>query len=401
MKKSLKLVSGVAASLIMATGVFAADVTLYSLDNRTLLVPEDQVELYTKEGMGWFKEKPVTMYAEDGRTLVVPAHEVEAYKAVGWFVKIDLPSEPAENTSGSNVNAEIPTGKATIEYLDGTRISIPASDVEKYILLGWEDVTAKTATVTMKNADGITKEIKLSDVERYEIAGWVKVEASAVNPVVTPNVNTPPAEEKKPGVNYVTLYSYDGTVLSIEEALVEEYKAKGYYPNFDEAVYAYAAFGDGVNPGATKLLEEKKFESAYMLVRGALDKIENTESEYVSMLYYLRTMVTDAWREAANSPLGFLNYWFQENGGKNYVVFEYRNVSNSRIKSFRINFDICDAEGNVIETNEQDYIAENLEMIPCEKKRVAWFVESGAKAKMIKNVRVTGVVFSDNTTWSK
>ena len=213
-------------------------------------------------------------------------------------------------------------------------------------------------------------------MERYELAGWVKVETAA------------PSDEEvqKPGVNYVTLYLYDGSTKSVEEGMVEEYKAKGYYPAFDEAVYAYAAFGNGEKEGVTKLLENKKYEQAYTLVREALDKIENTESEYVSMLYYLRTLVTDSWREAANSPLGFLNYWFQESKGKTYVVFEYRNVSNSRIKSFRINFDICDAAGNIIETNEQDYIAENLEMIPCEKKRVAWLVESGNKAKSVKNV---------------
>jgi len=377
----------------MATSSFAANVTLYSLDNRTLVVAEDQVSLYTKEGMGWFAEKPVTMYAEDGRTLVVAANEVEAYKAVGWFVKEDLKEaeedavekkeEASENTS---------SGKAIVEYIEGTRVTVPLKDVEKYIELGWEDVTEKASTVTMRNADGVTKEVKLSDVERYEIAGWVKVESSETKA---------PEEEKKPGVNYVTLYLYDGTTKSVEEALVEEYKAKGYYPAYDEAVYAHAAFGNSETEGATKLLENKKYEMAYTLVRDALDKIENTESEYVSMLYYLRTMVTDAWREAANSPLGFLNYWFQEHNGKNYVVFEYRNVSNSRIKSFRINFDICDEKGNVIETNEQDYIAENLEMIPCEKKRVAWLVESGNKAKSVKNVRVTGVVFSDNTKWSR
>ena len=397
MKRGFKVASCLAASLMMATGAFAANVTLYSLDNRTLVVAEDLVEAYTKEGMGWYEEKPVTMYAEDGRTLVVAADQVEAYKEVGWFVSEEQNEEQnAEETTEEPAEkkeekAEEPSGKAIVEYIEGTRVTVPAKDVEKYIELGWEDVTNQAETVTMRNADGVTKEIKLSDVERYELAGWVKVETAA------------PSDEEvqKPGVNYVTLYLYDGSTKSVEEGMVEEYKAKGYYPAFDEAVYAYAAFGNGEKEGVTKLLENKKYEQAYTLVREALDKIENTESEYVSMLYYLRTLVTDSWREAANSPLGFLNYWFQESKGKTYVVFEYRNVSNSRIKSFRINFDICDAAGNIIETNEQDYIAENLEMIPCEKKRVAWLVESGNKAKSVKNVRVTGVVFSDNTKWSR
>ena len=392
MKRRFKVAGCLAASLMMASGAFAENVTLYSLDNRTLVVAEDLVEAYTKEGMGWYKEKPVEMYAEDGRTIVVAADQVEAYKEVGWFVSENkTEEEPAEETAEKEEKATEVSGKAIVEYIEGTRVTVPAKDVEKYIELGWEDVTNQAETVTMRNADGVTKEIKLSDVERYELAGWVKVESGA------PSIDETP----KPGVNYVTLYLYDGSTKSVEEGLVEEYKAKGYYPAFDEAVYAYAAFGNGVQEGTIKLIENKKYEQAYTLVREALDKIENTESEYVSMLYYLRTLVTDSWREAANSPLGFLNYWFQESKGKTYVVFEYRNVSNSRIKSFRINFDICDEAGNIIETNEQDYIAENLEMIPCEKKRVAWLVESGNKAKSVKNVRVTGVVFSDNTKWSR
>ena len=136
------------------------------------------------------------------------------------------------------------------------------------------------------------------------------------------------------------------------------------------------------------------------MVSEAIEKLENTESEYVSMLYYLRTMVTDTWREAANSPLGFINYWFSEKDGKSIVVFEYRNVSNSRITSFRINFDICDKDGNVIETNSGSYYVNNLQMVPCDKKRVAWIIQNGKDAASIKNLKIAEVVFSDNTKWT-
>ena len=135
------------------------------------------------------------------------------------------------------------------------------------------------------------------------------------------------------------------------------------------------------------------------MVQDALDKLENTNSEYVSMLYYLRTQVTDAWRTAANSPLGFVNYWFTEKDGKKLIVIEYRNVSNSRIQSFRINFDICDSAGNIIETNSGSYYVDKLEMTPCEKKRAAWVVKSGSAAASIKNLKVTEVVFSDGSSW--
>ena len=165
MKRGFKVASCLAASLMMATGAFAANVTLYSLDNRTLVVAEDLVEAYTKEGMGWYEEKPVTMYAEDGRTLVVAADQVEAYKEVGWFVSEEQNEEQnAEETTEEPAEkkeekAEEPSGKAIVEYIEGTRVTVPAKDVEKYIELGWEDVTNQAETVTMRNADGVTKEL--------------------------------------------------------------------------------------------------------------------------------------------------------------------------------------------------------------------------------------------------
>ena len=175
----------------------------------------------------------------------------------------------------------------------------------------------------------------------------------------------------------------------------------GWYPAYDEAVYAYAAFGNGSDvEGATVLLENKKYEQAFNMVQDALDKIENTDSEYVSLLYYLRSTVTDTWREAANSPLGFVNFWLDYKDTKRIVVFEYRNVSNSRIESFKINFDVCDKDGNIIEKNAGSYNASNLQMTPCEKKRVAWALQSGSAATTIKNIKVKEVVFADGTKWS-
>ena len=39
-------------------------------------------------------------------------------------------------------------------------------------------------------------------------------------------------------------------------------------------------------------------------------------------------------------------------------------------------------------------------MVPCDKKRVAWIIEKGDKAKSIKNLKVKEVVFADGTKWS-
>lgn len=392
MKKSLKILACLSATAMLATTAFAEKTVLYSLDGRTMHVDENQIEVYTSEGMGWFLEPPVTMYSADGRSIVVRADQVEAQKSVGWFLKDEVSADKKDDAASTDNPADTAVKKdeavkdetlIAVKYTDGTVIKAPAYQLDMYKALGWvkaDDTQTDNKTVTMYDANGTAKEVPSNEVAKYELAGW---------------------SQKKPEGNYVTVYSYDGSVKNIPETSREEYKAQGWYSAYDEAVYAYAAFGNGKDVlGASKLLEDKKYEMAFNMVQDALDKIEDTQSEYVSMLYYLRSMVTASWREAANSPLGFINYWFTEKDGKPLIVFEYRNVSNSRIQSFKINFDICDKNGNVIETNSGSYFVNNLQMTPCEKKRVAWVIKTGSEAASIKNLKVNQVVFSDNTKWS-
>ena len=380
MKKIFKSALCLTATLVMASSAFAAEVELYSLDGRTLNVDESQVEIYTAEGMGWFKEKPVTMYSLDGREIVVSADRVEAHKLVGWFVKGEDSSAPS--VTEPSVTQPVEAATVSVKYTDGTVVKVPEEHLETYKTLGWALIDNKTSeateVVTVYNSEGVAKEIPADELGKYQLEGW---------------------SLKKADVSYVTVYNYAGEERQILSSQVEIEKTNGWYPAFDEAVYSYAAFGDGFNvKGATKLLEEKSYEAAFLLVQDAIKKIENTSSEYTNYLYYLRTTITDTWREAANSPLGFVNYWFSEKDGKKIVVFEYRNISNSRIKSFRINFDICNSVGEVIETNSGSYYAENLEMPPCEKQRVAWYIQSN-NAASIKNLKVKEVTFSDGTVW--
>ena len=394
MKKTFKSLICLTATFVMATSASAAKTELYALDGRTLFVDENQIEAYTAPGMGWYLEKPVTMYAADGRTLVVAADQVEAHKAVGWYLEGELDgadnnvtesdtedTEKVPEPEKENISSSLTTVR--IKYTDGTVITVPAEHLKMYLALDWVQLdaeTAPTATVTMYNSEGISKEVPADEVSKYELAGWTT---------------------KKPDIDYMTVYYHDGTTKEIAKDLYETYKSQGWYSAFDEAVYAYAAFGNGSDvPGATKLVENKQYELAFNTVKDAIDKIENSESEYVTMLYYLRSTITDAWREAANSPLGFINYWFTDKDNKRFVIFEYRNVSNSRIKYFEINFDICDKDGNIIETNSGSYYVDNLQLVPCDKTRVGWKVESGQDAVSVKNVKVKEVKFADGTAWT-
>ncbi len=402
MKKSLVLILCFVMLISSSISVFAQGVTLYALDGRTLIVDEALVPQYTAEGMGWFSDKPVIMYALDGRNLTVAYKDVSAYKNVGWYLYNDLPSSAKSKIKQVEFVTKAPevlapqtpnttpqtSEKTKVQYTDGTVVSVPTSQIEMYKALGWVVYSGNIntnpieETVKLYNSNGETIVVSASEVNKYITAGWTKT---------------------NPNVKNMTIYKYDGTNVTTKEItsdLYNDYNKQGYYSNTEEAIYAYAAFGDENTQGATQLLEEKKYELAFRIVQNSLEKMGESSSEYVSMLHYLRSTVTTAWRDAAKSPLGYINHWFSEKDGKTLVVFEYRNVSNNRISSFRINFDICDKDGNVIETNSGSYYVSNLQMTPCDKKRVAWAIKSGNTAAGIKNLRVTEVVFSDNTKWT-
>ncbi len=378
MKKCFKSLICVSASLMMATSAFAETTELYALDGRTIEVESEEVELYIADGMGWFLEKPVTMYALDGRDLVVPADRVEAYQAVGWYLEDDLKKEQEKNKEPV-ITQPVET-TVNVQYKDGTVVNVPVADLEAYKTLGWIKFEGANAeTVIMYDASGNEKAVLLSEVAKYESEGWSKT---------------------KPEANYITVYSHTGEQKKISPADVEAAKAEDWYPAFDEAVYAYAAFGDGKSAlGAVKLLEDKKYEAAFGAVDVALEKLGNAESDYVPMLRYLRSNIVDTWREAAGSPLGFINYWFDTKDGKRRVVFEYRNVSNNRIQKFGLKFDVCDEEGNVIEVCTEPYEVKNLEMAPYQKKRVGWELVR-EDSHSIKNLKVAFVEFSDGTKWT-
>ena len=137
MKKTLTAVLTAAITACTAASALAANVTLYSLDNRTIEVDESQVAAYTAEGMGWFKDKPVEMYAADGRTITVRADKVEDYKKVGWFVKAQTSADPKTDdtkTDGTKADSQTPASdKVTIMLLPNVPIiTVPAYQLEMY-----------------------------------------------------------------------------------------------------------------------------------------------------------------------------------------------------------------------------------------------------------------------------
>ena len=163
----------------------------------------------------------------------------------------------------------------------------------------------------------------------------------------------------------------------------------------------YAVFGLGNEKGAQALMDEKLYEEAFLKVQSAIEKTEDTNSEYVPMLHYMRSLIMNDWQKEEQAPIAMIEYEFAEKSGNKLVILDYRNISSNRIQSFKVNFDICNSKGTVVETNSASYSAKNLEMKPFEKKRCAWKVTNGDVTNTIKNLRVIEVVFSDNTKWTK
>lgn len=100
-----------AGTVIIST----ADVTLYSLDGRTLNLPAREVEAHLK--VGWYRtleETQQTMYALDGRTLTVFKAEVSAYRKVGWYETIEETQQVMYAPDGRTITvfkAEVPAYK--------------------------------------------------------------------------------------------------------------------------------------------------------------------------------------------------------------------------------------------------------------------------------------------------
>ncbi len=397
MKKAFASIFCLTLLLGIATTAFAEKTTLYALDGRTLSVDENQIAVYTADGMGWFLEKPVTMYAADGRTIVVPADRVEAQKAVGWFVKEEQPeyAPPTEAPQTPENNAPIASGEAVVKYTDGTIIKVPEAHVSMYKTLGWEKVNLQFnqfGNVIVYNSEGNSREILFEEVSKYIKEGWL---------FAAPGTETEDTESPSlPEGEKITIYHYDGSTKEIYSNEYDSYRVKSWGLTYDEAVYTYAVLGDGgENVGANALLENKKYELAYRKIEDALSKIEAGNSEYVQMLYSLRSNILKIWGTAANSPLGFINYWFTERNEKKVIAFEYRNLGDKQITYIGLDFDICDSEGNVIETNAGYYYVNNLKLLPCDKARVLWAIKSGDTATSIKDLKVKEVRFSDGTSW--
>lgn len=172
---SLYVLLTVIATSIFSLPVFAASdqITMYSLDGRTISVSKTDEEAYKQ--VGWYSFPPTIVYAPDGRQQAINKNDLNAWLAVGWY------SEPM----------------ATVYAADGRNLVIPASQIEAYKAVGWY------YTITMYAPDGRTAEVAYPDVQAWINVGW------STEPVVT-------------------MYSTDDRTIAVPASQIEAYKAVGW-----------------------------------------------------------------------------------------------------------------------------------------------------------------------------
>ena len=104
-----------------------AEVTLYSLDKRTISVSTQDVDAYLQAC--WYTEPVMTIYSLDNRSLVIAESQFYDYHAVGWY------SEPVVELYSPKGGKEIVTQKEVGYYKSiGYRVKQQVNEAEVVLL---------------------------------------------------------------------------------------------------------------------------------------------------------------------------------------------------------------------------------------------------------------------------
>lgn len=104
-----------------------AEVTLYSLDKRTISVSTQDVDAYLQ--VGWYTEPVMTVYSLDNRSLVIAESQFYDYHAVGWY------SEPVVELYSPKGGKEIVAQKEIGYYKSiGYRVEQQVNEAEVVLL---------------------------------------------------------------------------------------------------------------------------------------------------------------------------------------------------------------------------------------------------------------------------
>ena len=147
-------------------------------------------------------EETYTLYALDGRTISVPKSQVQAYLNVGWY---------------DNYEAT----RQTLYALDGRTVTVYKAEVPAYVQVGWYENFGDTQQ-TLYAPDGRTVTVYKAEVPAYVQVGWFE------------NI----------GDTQQTLYALDGRTITVYKSEVPSYLSVGWYATYEETLQTlYAADG--------------------------------------------------------------------------------------------------------------------------------------------------------------
>ncbi len=362
--------------VVLSMSVFtpcASAATMYSLDGRTIEVANWEIEAYRQ--VNWYYGKPTTMYAPDGRTLTIGENDVEAYENVGWY-----------------------WGKPVTMYnWDGTRtLIIGENRVELYKSVGW----FYGKPVTMYAKDGRTLLVGENEVEAYKNVGWYE---KPFIKVYAPNITEDEVHWFADPEDFVK-------VLSISENELEAYKNVGWYETYSEALYT-ATFT------VAKICIEN---NDYFL---AIEFLQNF-SRYMDEPYrgwslsYIPA-IENMWIKEQGSVLVLTGphiYYLEDEPQLPRVSLNMVNLDSRHIVSFKIEFDCYDENGNpavdIYGSNHVVYYAANTWCCPYDEEYPqstigglmyidGYELYNIPNTREVRNVKVTEILFSDGTKWTR
>jgi len=191
----------------------------------------------------------------------------------------------------------------------------------------------------------------------------------------------------------VWMYALDGREILVPYCDIAAYQKVGWYLWPD---YCYSSFVKDYN----EYTKNGDYDSAFYEVEWAISQLNGTY--YESSVYSYKTKLMDAWRKKINGPLAVTDdyVFYDEEEYDTGVRIYFRNVSYKTIKAFRVQFECYDVFGNYEEDYIDYYYEDNTWLASGEEESYYW---SGLPygTDHIKNIRVTQVVYSDNTYWYK
>ncbi|MBR3994157.1 MAG: FxLYD domain-containing protein [Clostridia bacterium] len=188
----------------------------------------------------------------------------------------------------------------------------------------------------------------------------------------------------------VIMYSLDGRSLEVSPFLVQVYEKVGWYTK-ENIAYIYVQEQYEKN----KLSED--YHSNIRLASEWIPFFEGTVHE--ASVNAIKSEAMDMWRIKVNTPIAYSGCSFEDRNGAMHIKVSLTNVSYKKVHSFKIKFEILDADGNVTGEAYDYYYSTKAELEVAETATYMWKNASVVSPAGVSNFKVVEIAFSDGTKW--